>query len=235
VTAAHDYPDFQSFPTAASGNLFPAAVQVLAPGTVTAGPLPVASWSALALNIRASAGAAQVNVHHWADAAATILIGGDSWPVRVQTKLTVITPLRGPYVSADITVTSPGALTANTFMQFRSDGAERITYPVGAQVASANARALAASGQDFWDLPSVCAGRAGLKFVPFDATAKLRVRVIAVNELGAFQYYVADLGTPAAGIYQLVEIPDVCCSVEVDNLDGAAPHTYDVALVVPPQ
>jgi hypothetical protein len=235
VTVTTGYPDFQAITATQSANLFGTFAQNLAPGTHTFGPVPVASWASMAINIRATAGACQVNVHHWADAAATQLIGGDSWPVRLTTKLTVITPLRGPYVSVDLTVTSGVNLNAAAWCGFQSQYVPRITFPVSAQVAFANGRALAASGEDFWDVPSICTGRAWIKFVPFDATGKLHLRVIAVNELGTFQYYVADFGFPTTVFNQLLEIPDVCCSVDVANTDAAGAHTYDVALIIPSQ
>jgi hypothetical protein len=219
-----------------SANLFGAFSQILAHGTTTFGPLPVANWTSLVINIRVTgSGGLQCNVHHWADAAATELIGGDSWPVRTATKLSVITPLRGPYVSIDLTVTSAGTLAAVTYCAFQAAPSPQIRFPVGAQTAGANNRTLAVSGSDFWNLPSICAGRASFKFIPYDTAGKLVARVEAVDELGNFQYYPADFGTPTAPFNTLMEIPDVPCVVAITNNDGAATHTYDVELIVPPQ
>lgn len=230
-----DFPDFQVFSNAQSDNLFPSFTQVLAPGAHPGPVLPALSWSSLVIVVAPSIGAGQVQVNHFADAAGTQQIDSDKWPVNAATRLVVRTPLRGKYVRLDVTVTSAGNMTTETWANFLSASSDRISFPVSTQNLSDFARALAANGDVTYNIGEITAGHALFYFKPYDATGKLAVVLHAVDELGNPGQLIADFGTPTAIVQQLIVVPDLIVQAEVHNNDGAAPHTYDFSLTVPPQ
>ncbi len=230
-----DYPDWQSFPNAQSGNIFTSYSQVLTPGPHSTTVFPAVNWSSAIIIVSPSAGAAQVTITHYADLAATQPIDSDTWPVNATTALIVRTPLRGRYVRVDINVTSAGNLTAVTWANFLSATSDRISFPVSRQNMSDFAHVLAASGTKTYNIGEITAGTSLFYFKPYDTAAKLNVSIHAVDELGNPGQLIADFGKPTTITQQLITVPDLIVQVEVDNTDGAAPHTYDFSLTVPPQ
>ena len=230
-----DSPDWQSFPNAQSNNIFAAFAQTLTPGVHQGVIQPATSWSSLTITVSASAGAAQVTVNHYVDAAGTQQIDSDTWPVNVSCQLRVRTPLRGRYVRIDVNVTSPGNLTAQTWANFLSVSSDRISFPVSQQNASDFNHSLVANGTALYTLGSICAGQALFYIRPRDTTAKLQAQIHAVDELGNPGELIAYFGLPAAPVQQLIVVPDLILQVEIDNTDGAAPHAYDFSLTIPPQ
>lgn len=230
-----DFPDWQTFANAQSANLFPSTTQTLTPGLHTGTVQPALSWSSAIIIISPSAGAAQVQITHFADAAGAIPIDSDKWPVNAATKLVVRTPLRGPYIRIDITVTSAGSLTASTWSNFLSASSERISFPVSQQNVSNFAKSLAANGSDTYNIGEICAGHALFFFNPRDAAGKLLVSLHAVDELGNSGQLIGFFGQPTTSVQQLIVVPDLILQVEIDNTDGAAAHTYDFSLTIPPQ
>lgn len=233
--AVTDYQDWQSFPTAQSDNLFPAFTQTLPPGQYSTDVLPAVNWSSITLMVTPTAGAARVQIIHLADQAGTQVIGSDVWQVKAGTNLVVRTPLRGRFVQVHTHVTSAVALTAVTWATLMSAASDRISFPVSTQNLSDTARALAANGVATYDLGEITAGLAYFYFKPYDATGKLSVVIHAVDELGNPGPPIADFGTPAAIVQQLLTVPDLIVEVKVTNTDGAAAHTYDFSLTIPPQ
>ena len=230
-----DYPDWQAFPNAQSDNLFSAYNLTLAPGTHSTAVLPALSWSSIMIAASASAGAAQIQLNHYADAAATQQIDSDNWPFNVNTALRVRSPLRGKYVRLDIIVTSAVNMVGEFWANFLSASSERISFPVGQQNLSDFSRVLAASGKATYDIGEIVGGNAFFYIKPYDATGKLSVAMFVVDELGNSGQLICDFGNPTAILRQQLSIPDKIVRVEVDNTDGAATHTYDFSLTVPPQ
>ena len=229
-----DYPDWQNFPTAQSDNLFPAANQVLPPGTYKTPVTPAVNWSSVTVLAHPVQGAGQVTIAHYADPAAAQPVGSDTWPVNSTTGLVVQTPLRARYVQVTLTVTSAGNMTAMTWAALASAAADRISFPVGRQTATDLGRALAANGAATYTLGQICAGPALFYFKPADAAGKLTVTIREVDELGNLVGPVADFGAPTSLVQQTIVIPDKIMRVTVTNTDAAGPHTYDLALTVPP-
>lgn len=230
-----DYPDWQSFPNAQSDNTFAAYSQTLTPGLHTGTVLPALNWSSMIIIVSPSAGAGKVMITHYADLAATQAIDSDQWSVNNITALIVRTPLRGKYVRIDLDVTSAGNMTAVTWANFLSATSERISFPVGNQNLSDFGFILAASGTKTYQIGEIAAGISLFYFKPYDATGKLTVHVHAVDELGNPGQLIAEFGGPTALVQQLITVPDVIIQVEIDNTDGAATHTYDFSLTIPPQ
>lgn len=230
-----DYPDWQTFPNAQSGNLFAGYSQTLTPGLHTGTMLPAVSWSSLIVIVDPLAGACQVQVGHFADLAGTQEIDSDTWAANAATALIVRTPLRGTYVRVDIDVTSGTNLTAVTWANFLSATSDRISFPVGTQNLSDYDHVLAASGTKTYNSGEIAAGQAYMYFKPYDATGKLACVLHAVDELGNPGQLIADFGTPTALTAQLIMVPDKILQVEVANNDATAAHTYDFSLTVPPQ
>lgn len=230
-----DYPDWQAFPNAQSDNLFSAFNQTLAPGVHSTAVLPALSWSSIMIAVGASAGAGQIQLNHYADQAATEQIDSDNWPFNAHTALRVRSPLRGKYVRTDIIVTSPGNLTGQFWANFLSASSDRVSFPVGQQNLSDFGRALAANGVATYDIGEIVGGNAFFYVKPYDATGKLAVAMFVVDENGNAGQLVCDFGNPTAILRQQLSIPDKIVRVEVDNTDGAASHTYDFSLTVPPQ
>lgn len=230
-----DYPDWQTFPNAQSDNVFPAYTQVMAPGLHSTPVLPALSWSSMIIIVSPSAGAGQVQITHFADLAATQAIDADTWPVNASTALIVRTPLRGKYVRVDITVTSPGNMTAVTWSNFLSATSDRISFPVSNQNLSDFDSTLAHGVSNFYEIGEITAGTAFFYFKPYDATGKLAVQIHGVDELGNSGQLIADFGQPTAIVQLLIAVPDVIIQVEVDNKDTTASHTYDFSLTIPPQ
>jgi len=230
-----DYQDWQSFPNAQSDNVFPAYNQVLAPGLHSTAILPAANWSSIIIIASPSAGAGQVQINYFADLAGTQQIDADTWPVNANTRLVVRTPLRGPYIRLDITVTSPGNLTAETWANFLSASSERISFPVSQQNISDFGVTLAHSTSNFYQSGEIAAGLALFYLKPYDTSGKLAAQIHAVDELGNPGQLIADFGTPTATVQQLIVVPDLILQVEIDNIDTVSSHKYDVSLTVPPQ
>lgn len=230
-----DYPDWQTFSNAQSDNIFPAYSQVLAPGAHSTAVLPCLSWSSLILIVSPSAGAAQVKVTHFADLAATQPIDSDTWQVNATTALIVRTPLRGKFVRIDLTVTSPGNLTAVSWANFLSATSDRVSFPVGGQNVSDFSHSLAANATALYTVGEIAAGQALFFFNPHDTAGKLRVSVHATDELGNSGQLVAYFGLPTTSVQQLIVVPDLILQVEVDNTDSAGAHVYDFSFTIPPQ
>ncbi len=230
-----DYPDWQSFPNAQSDNLFAAFNATLAPGTYSTPVIPALSWSSVIIICGASAGAGQVQINYFVDAAATMQIDSDNWPFNASTQLRVRTPLRGKYIRIDIIVTSAVNMTGEFWANFLSASSERISFPVSQQNLSDYNRVLAASGTATYDIGEIVGGNAFFYIKPYDATGKLAVAMFVVDENGNPGQLICDFGNPTAILRQSLSIPDKIVRVEVDNTDGAASHTYDFSLTVPPQ
>lgn len=230
-----DYPDWQTFPNAQSDNLFSAFAQTLVPGTHSTAVIPALSWSSVMVVAGASAGAGQIQLNHFADAAATQQIDSDNWPFNASTQLRVRSPLRGKFVRIDIIVTSAGNLTGEFWSNFLSSSSDRISFPVGEQNLSDFDRTLAAGASATYDIGEIVGGQAFFYIKPYDATAELAVYMIVVDENGNPGQLICDFGNPTAIVRQQLAIPDKIVRVEVDNQDSAASHTYDFSLTVPPQ
>lgn len=230
-----DYPDWQSFPNAQSDDLFSSFAATLPPGTYSTAVLPALSWSSIIIIASASAGAGQIQLNYFADAAATQQIDSDNWPFNANTELRVRSPLRGKYVRIDIIVTSPGDLTGQFWANFLSASSERISFPIGSQNISDFDRVLAASATATYDIGAIVGGQAFFYIKPYDATGKLAVAMFVVDENGNPGQLICDFGSPAAIVRQQLAVPDKIVRVEIDNNDGTAAHAYDFSLTVPPQ
>lgn len=230
-----DYPDWQSFPNAQSANVFPAFTQTLAPGLHSTAVLPAANWSSIVIIASPSAGAGQVQINYFADAAGTQQIDADSWPVNASTRLVVRTPLRGPFIRLDITVTSAGNMTLESWANFLSASSERISFPVSQQNISDFGVTLAHSTSNFYEIGEISAGLALFYLKPYDNSGKLAAQIHAVDENGNPGQLIADFGTPTATVQQLIVVPDLLLQVEIDNTDTTTSHKYDVSLTIPPQ
>jgi hypothetical protein len=230
-----DYPDWQTFPNAQSDNLFATFNATIPPGTVSTAVLPALSWSSIMIAVSASAGAGQIQLNHFADAAATQQIDSDNWPFNANTGLRVRSPLRGKYVRIDIIITSAVDLVGEFWANFLSASSDRISFPVSQQNLSDFDRTLAANGSATYDIGEIVGGQAFFYVKPYDATGKLAVAMFVVDELGNPGQLICDFGQPTAIVRQQLAIPDQIVRVEVDNKDGAASHAYDFSLTVPPQ
>lgn len=230
-----DYPDWQTFPNAQSDNLFPSYTQVLTPGLHTGTMLPALSWSSVIVIAGPSAGAGQIQIGHFADLAGTQEIDSDTWPINTSTRVVVRTPLRGKYLRIDYTVTSAGSMTVQNWANFLSASSDRISFPVSQQNLSDFSHALPASATATYNIGEIVGGQAFFYVKPYDATGKLSVFMICVDELGNPGQLVCDFGNPTAILRQQLAIPDKIVQVNIVNTDGAAAHTYDFSLTVPPQ
>lgn len=235
MTTPPGAPDWQDFTSTKSANLFTNFSITRAPGTYNTAIFPVVNWSSLALNVRVTAGQAIIQVTHYADQAGTQIIGSDRWFIRPTHKLTVITPLRGPYVQVTTQITGGVNTPLLQYCTFLSAFASKIDFPVGFQSAGINGFTAPISSTAFYDIPSICAGAAQLKFIPSDAAGKLRLRIIATDETGGTLFSVADYGLPTTSLNVGLQVPDLPIVVQIDNTDAVAVHTYDVELIVPPQ
>lgn len=229
-----DFPDWQSFPNAQSDNLFATFNATLPPGTHSTPVIPALSWSSLMIAVSASAGAGQIQLNHYADAAATQQIDSDNWPFNAKTSLRVRSPLRGKFVRIDTIVTSAVNLVGEFWANFLSASSDRISFPVGQQNLSDFNRTLAAGASATYDIGEIVGGQAFFYVKPYDNTGALAVAMFVVDENGNPGQLICDFGTPLDIVRQQLAIPDKIVRVEVDN-NGTANHTYDFSLTVPPQ
>lgn len=229
-----DYQDWQSFPTAMGMNLFPAVSQVLAPGVHPGAVQTVSSFSSLAVAIVPSAGAGQLTVNHWSDAAGTVSAESDTWQFRVGGNLVMRTPLRSPYVSLSLNVTSPGNLTASTWATLLASQSDRITYPIPGQQAGVDNTVLAGGAVDQWRMPAIASGAAMLTFLPGNTLSKLTVEVIAEDELGNALYHIMFPTAPVGLLMQPLILPGVVTIIQITNTDATNAHSYGVNLVCSP-
>ena len=183
----------------------------------------------------ASAGAGQIQLNHFADSAATQQIDSDNWPFNASTQLRVRSPLRGKFVRIDIIVTSAVDLTGGFWANFLSASSDRISFPVGSQNLSDYDRVLAASATATYNIGEIVGGQAFFYIKPYDATGKLAVYMIVVDELGNSGQLVCDFGNPTAIVRQQLAVPDKIVQVNVVNTDATATHAYDFSLTIPPQ
>lgn len=230
-----DYQDWQSFPTAQAGNLFTNPTQNLATGNYPGPVVPVTSYSSLSAVIVPSAGAGQLIVSHWADAAGTIAAEADTFLFRPGANLIMRTPLRAPYVQLTLKATSVANLVASTFATLLASSSDRISYPVPGQQGGVDNTVLAAGAVDQWRMPAINSGSAMLGFLPGNTLAVLQVEVFATNELDVFAYHIMFPQKPAALLTQPLELPGQITVIQVTNTDGANAHSYGVSLICPPQ
>jgi hypothetical protein len=235
MTARTGHPDYQSFVSTQSPNLFGATVASYASGFHGSTIIPVANWSSVHVTVMPSAGAGRVEVLHFADLAGTQLIGQDTWDVTTTTALDVVTPLRGPYLQVAISNTGVPTLTVFQFANMLSGFVDRISFPIGTQVAAKLARTLPANTTDIFSTAFLCKGNAQLMFAPFDNTGKLLVFVLGVDELGNPQETIANLGNPTTPQNVPIQLPDHIINVHVVNQDLAAGHEYDCSVICPAQ
>jgi len=230
-----DYPDWQSFPSAQSDNIATVLDPPLAPGLHSTPVVPVTSWSSVTLIAQPTAGAGVVKINHFADAAATQLVGSDSWPINVAAHLAVRTPLRGKFIRIDVNVTSAVDMDCLFWASLMSAASDRISFPVGHQGSSDFTHALAANATATYNNGAIVGGNAFFYFKPYDTTGKLYVYIATINELGVKTGACADFATPTDTIREQIYVPDQITQVWVVNTDAAAAHTYDFNLVIPPQ
>jgi len=231
----NDYPDWQQFPTAMGGNLFPAVAQDLTPGAHPTPVVPVTSYSSLSVVISPTAGAGTLTVSHWADPAGTVSAESDTWRYRPGAALVMRTPLRAAYVSLTLTVTSPGNLTASTWASLLASASDRVSYPVTAQQAGVDNTVLDGGAVDQWRMPAINAGPAMLAFAPGNTLAVLQVEVYTTDELDNIMYHLMFPALPAAAVMQPLQLPGEITVVQVTNTDAANAHSYGVTLLCPPQ
>lgn len=230
-----DYPDWQSYPTAQSDNLFPDYTQTLPPGLNKGTVLPALSWSSILMMASPTAGAGQLQITHYADAAATQPIDSDTWPVNATTRVVVRSPLRGKYVRLDYTVTSATDLTVNNWANFLSATSDRISYPVAAQNLSDFDHSLAPGAVATYDIGEIAGGQAFFYVKPYDNAGKLDVVMFAVDELGNSGQLICDFGGPTAILRQQLAVPDTIIRVQVTNTGASTTRSYDFSLTIPPQ
>lgn len=229
-----DYPDWQTFPNAMSGNQFTVSTATLPPGSYPIDIQPVSSFSSLAVVIVPTAGAGKLTVNHWVDPGGTVPAESDVFRFRPGAALVVRTPLRAPYVGLTIDSTGAGDLIASFWASLLASSSDRVTYPVTGQQAGIDTRPLAAGAVDQWRMPAINAGPALLAFAPADTSGKLKVEVIATDELDSPMYHIMFPLTPTAAIHQALQLPGEITVVQVTNTDGVASHTYGVSLICPP-
>lgn len=230
-----DFPDWQQFPNAIASNLFTAANQTLTPGVHNGNVLPVSSFSSLGVVIQPSAGAGKLTVNHWIDAAGTMSAESDVFRFRVGAALVMRTPLRAPYVSLSLNVTSAGSLTANTWATLLSGASDRIAYPLPSQQAGIENTVLAGGAEDQWRLPAIVSGDAFLTFLPGNTLGVVTVEVIAEDELGNTLYHIMFPQAPTNFLNIPLSLTNDVIIVQVVNTDGANAHSYGVSLITPAQ
>lgn len=230
-----DFPDWQQFPNAQSDNLFPGFTQTLTPGAHQGVMLPALSWSSIMLVVHPTAGACQVTLGHYADAAGTMEIDSDTWGVNAATRLVVRSPLRGKYVRIDYNVTSAVNLQTENWANFLSASSDRISFPVSTQNVSDFNATIPANGVKTYNTGEITAGLALFYFKPYDNAGKMTVHLHAVSELGVTGTLIGDFSNPNSTVQQLITVPDYILQVEIDNTDGTTAHTYDFSLTIPPQ
>lgn len=229
-----DYPDWQTFPNAQTGNLFNPFSATLPPGTYDSGLIPALSWSSIMIICGASAGGATITITHYGNAAATQIIDSDTWPINATTRLVVRSPLRGTFINLNITVTSAVNLVGEFWANFLSASSERISFPVSQQNLSDFNRTLAAGATATYNIGEIVGGQAYFYIKPYDAAGALNPFIICVDENGNPGQLVTNFGNPTAILRESLAIPDKIVQVNITNT-GAAAHTYDFSLTVPPQ
>lgn len=228
-----DYPDWQSFPSAQSGNLFSAISQTLAPGNYATAVLPATSFSSYSAVILPTSGAGRLVISHWADSAGTVSIATDTFIYAQGAALVVRGPLRGPYVQLTIQVTSAGNLVASTWATLLASSSSRITYPVATQQAGDESQTLSGGVQAQWRVPAIVSGPAMLLYFPGDATGKITVQVVATDELANVVYTIFPTAAPVANLVQPLQLPDKIVLMKITNTDTVN-HSYGVSLICPP-
>jgi hypothetical protein len=235
MTTPHGHSDWQQIVNTSSPNLLSGPGTVFPVGHNKTPVIPCANWGSITAEIRPTAGTGVLIINHWLDSAGTLSAGNDAWRVNTNTAVNVRSPLRATYVQLDTLVTSAGAMTADAQAFFQSTTADRLSFPVGFQGASDLAKTLAASASINYFPPFIASGRAWLWFNPNDASGKLSCVLYGSDEKGIAFEVLAKLVTTTPPIAQLLEVPDAPLILQVINGDGAAPHTFDISLTIPPQ
>lgn len=228
-----DFPDWQAFPSAQGANLFTAVSQTLPPGTYTSVVMPVTSFSSLSAVINPSSGSGQLLVNHWADSAGTVSADTDTFLFTQGAALVVRTPLRSPYMSLTLKVTSAGNLVATTWATLLASSSARVTFPVPTQQAGDESQTLGGGVQAQWRIPAIVSGPGMLLYFPGDNSGKITVQVVATDELANVLYTVFPTTAPTANLVQPLQIPDKPILIKITNTDTVN-HSYGVSLIVPP-
>lgn len=225
------FPDEQGFATWRADNLLPSSAPALPAGANVFGPFLTSNFAGVLLRVVPSAGAGQVRVRWWLDAAATIPAGTDIWSVNASCGLAARIPARGFYADLTVTVAAPGPMTATVTLIPDNNVAPVVTYPVTGSDITSGLITYAASATVFYVLPFVQPGLASVMAQPVDTTAKLDFAVVSFNPDGTLSQYLARLGTPAAPVVDLVGLTADICGLQVINTDAAATHQARLTLV----
>lgn len=232
MTTPTGHPDYQAYAQWRGLNLFPDTVLNQAPGSVTFGPFTMTHWSALWLRMLITAGQAQVSLHWWADAAATIGLGADTFFVNATTSLLTSMPVQGPYLTVVVNNTGGINLVGTRWMTGSNNNPGRPIFPITTDEASAINIAVT-SGTPVNRRPGFIMGGLGYLMVnPRDATGHLTFVLQQLDETNTVQAILWQ----AVGITALVTLnfvaPAIPIQLQVTNNDGAAQHNFDCFLIV---
>lgn len=223
-------PDFLKYAQWQSANLVGTYTSVLSVGANPSGVFPSAAWSGAAFRVKPSIGHGSVVLEWWTDAGQTTQIRADSWAVNTSCGLEVRMPTFGPFVSANIMVTSTSAMTALTSLFLVNNAGPEIEYPITQSAIHVSGKSVALSTTDTQTAPWIRKGLASLSYTPGDNSGKLQPTVCVLNADGTLNYPVMSIGAPVALFNQLLVVPDDLLALRVVNTDATAAHTYTATL-----
>lgn len=195
---------------------------------------PSAAWASFQIRVTTQTFGCVFSVAWFADSALTQGVGTDTWNVNHSTGLSAIYPVEAPFCKISVNNdTTTAAITGTIYVIGTQINAEVIKYPVTAQSLLLTNIAVLASATNSYHPSFIARGGGLFTFTPSDALGKLNVAIFAeddgFNHLGTLY----TLTGPTAPVSVLLSFPDQPLGVNVTNTDGAGPHSFGLALVIP--
>lgn len=193
-----------------------------------------AAWASFQVRFTCQAFGAILTIDWFADAGLTEGVGTDSWNITHLTGLQMVYPVQAPYCRIKVTNNQTTAAIAGTIYVIGTQiNVESTKYLVTAQTVLQTGITLAASGTNAYHPSFLARGNAQLTFTPTDATGKLSVSLFAEDQAFNHNATLYSNPGPTGQVTVPLQIPDQPLGLNIVNTDGAAPHSYDVALIIP--
>jgi len=226
------HPDWQSVNQQQNEALVATETQSYQLGSNTVWTGTTSSWAALVIRFKPSAGAGKLTVFWYTDSTYNTFIGADTWEINSNTGVNVRYPVQGPYAKIIMDVTGTVSMETVAWILPSQTAPDHTEYLLSAQLLAASG-SVAASGTSTTYCTWLCRGLAWLSFTPDDTSGKLKIQVIATDELGGTEYTIAEISAVTETTNLLLCVPDLPLNMVVTNASATTAHSFAATLTIP--
>lgn len=163
------------------------------------------------------------SVTFYTDSTKTQQAGSFSWQLW-DCALQVIIPVLGNFAEFGLSTNNAGNQTFFVFIAPTNTTVDRPTYTSGFNQVEANSLVVPISSTSFFQLPDLIAGQVFLSATPSDATGKLNLKLVELDDTGTQQGVLIE----RRGFTVELNISTACgeriLQLQISNTDGAATH-----------